>query len=117
MKRSPRQPNRRPTAPLRRRGYPARMRYVEVDGLRTSVIGLGAWQFGSREWGYGEGYATETAPALVRRALELGITMLDTAEMYGPGRSERIIAGALAQSPGGPGRPPRRDEVHADRPG
>ena len=75
------------------------MRYVEVDGLRTSVIGLGAWQFGSREWGYGEAYATETAPALVRRALELGITMLDTAEAYGPGRSERIIAGALAAIP------------------
>ncbi|HSW43872.1 MAG TPA: aldo/keto reductase [Patescibacteria group bacterium] len=72
------------------------MRHVEVDGLRTSVIGLGAWQFGSREWGYGEEYAAETAPCLVRRALELGITMLDTAEAYGLGRSERIIAGALA---------------------
>jgi aryl-alcohol dehydrogenase-like predicted oxidoreductase len=72
------------------------MRYVEIDGLRTSAIGLGTWQFGSREWGYGDAYATETAPALVRRALELGITMLDTAEAYGPGRSERIIAGALA---------------------
>jgi aryl-alcohol dehydrogenase-like predicted oxidoreductase len=75
------------------------MRYVEMDGLRTSVVGLGAWQFGSREWGYGEAYATETAPALVRRALELGITMLDTAEMYGFGRSERIIAGALDAIP------------------
>jgi aryl-alcohol dehydrogenase-like predicted oxidoreductase len=75
------------------------MRYVEIDGLRTSVIGLGAWQFGSREWGYGEAYATETAPALVRRSLELGISMLDTAEMYGLGRSERIIAGALAAIP------------------
>jgi aryl-alcohol dehydrogenase-like predicted oxidoreductase len=75
------------------------MRYVETDGLRTSVIGLGTWQFGSREWGYGEAYAAETAPALVRRALELGITMLDTAEAYGPGRSERIIAGALAAIP------------------
>jgi aryl-alcohol dehydrogenase-like predicted oxidoreductase len=72
------------------------MRYLEVDGLRSSVIGLGTWQFGSREWGYGEAYAAETAPGLVRRALELGITMLDTAEAYGPGRSERIIAGALA---------------------
>ena len=71
------------------------MRYVEVDGLRTSVIGLGAWQFGSREWGYGEAYAAETAPALVRRALELGITMLDSAEVYGRGRSERIIGAAL----------------------
>jgi aryl-alcohol dehydrogenase-like predicted oxidoreductase len=75
------------------------MRYVEIDGLRTSVIGLGTWQFGSREWGYGEAYAAEIAPALVRRALELGITMLDTAEAYGPGRSERIIAGALAAIP------------------
>jgi aryl-alcohol dehydrogenase-like predicted oxidoreductase len=72
------------------------MRHVEIDGLRTSVIGLGTWQFGSREWGYGETYAAETAPGLVRRALELGITMLDTAEAYGPGRSERIVAGALA---------------------
>ena len=75
------------------------MRYTETDGFRTSVIGLGTWQFGSREWGYGDAYATETAPALVRRALELGITMLDTAEAYGPGRSERIIARALASIP------------------
>lgn len=73
------------------------MRYVEVDGFRSSVIGLGTWQFGSREWGYGESYATEVAPALVRRAVELGITMLDTAEAYGPGRSERIVGAALEE--------------------
>ncbi len=60
------------------------------------MIGLGTWQFGSREWGYGEQYAAETAPRLVRCALDLGLTMLDTAEAYGPGRSERIIGGALA---------------------
>ncbi len=72
------------------------MRSVEVDGFRSSVIGLGTWQFGSREWGYGEAYASETAPALVRRAVELGITMLDTAEAYGPGRSERIVGSAFA---------------------
>jgi aryl-alcohol dehydrogenase-like predicted oxidoreductase len=75
------------------------MRYIQADGLRVSAIGLGTWQFGSREWGYGEAYASEVAPALVRRALELGITMLDTAEMYGFGRSERIIRGALAEVP------------------
>jgi aryl-alcohol dehydrogenase-like predicted oxidoreductase len=75
------------------------MRHVEVDGFRSSVIGLGTWQFGSREWGYGEAYARETAPLLVRRAAELGITMLDTAEAYGPGRSERILAAALADLP------------------
>jgi aryl-alcohol dehydrogenase-like predicted oxidoreductase len=67
------------------------MRYVEVDGLRLSKVGLGTWQFGSREWGYGADYAAATAPALLARALELGITMVDTAEAYGPGASERII--------------------------
>lgn len=71
------------------------MRYIDVDGLRFSRIGLGTWQFGSREWGYGEQYARETAPALLRRAMELGITMIDTAEAYGPGRSERIIGAEL----------------------
>lgn len=75
------------------------MRYLDAAGLRTSVVGLGTWQFGSREWGYGEAYAAETAPALVNRAIELGITMFDTAEAYGPGRSERILAGALASVP------------------
>ena len=33
------------------------MRYVEVGGARLSAIGLGTWQFGSREWGYGNDYA------------------------------------------------------------
>ncbi len=71
------------------------MRNIEVDGLRVSRIGLGTWQFGSREWGYGEHYASETAPALLRRAIELGITMIDTAEAYGPARSEAIIGDEL----------------------
>jgi aryl-alcohol dehydrogenase-like predicted oxidoreductase len=75
------------------------MRTIEIDGHRTSRIGLGTWQFGSREWGYGETYARVTAPALINRALELGITMLDSAEMYGFGRSERIIGETLAAIP------------------
>lgn len=75
------------------------MRYVETEGLLVSGIGLGTWQFGSREWGYGAGYAFDIAPALVRRAVELGITLIDTAEMYGPGRSERIIGATLAAMP------------------
>ncbi len=75
------------------------MRYVEVDGLRASAIGLGTWQFGSREWGYGETYAGTVAPAIVRRAFELGITFIDTAEMYGFGRSERIVGGAIHDRP------------------
>jgi aryl-alcohol dehydrogenase-like predicted oxidoreductase len=72
------------------------VRYVEVDGLRVSAIGLGTWQFGSREWGYGDDYASREAPAILTRALELGITLVDTAEAYGFGRSERIVGETLA---------------------
>jgi aryl-alcohol dehydrogenase-like predicted oxidoreductase len=72
------------------------MRYLDVDGLgRVSRIGLGTWQFGSREWGYGEAYAEHEARKIVRRARELGVTLFDTAELYGFGRSERILGEAL----------------------
>ena len=71
------------------------MRYVEVMGARLSVIGLGTWQFGSGEWGYGAEYAGRTAGEIVRRALDLGIDVLDTAEIYGFGRSERIVGEAI----------------------
>lgn len=78
------------------------MRYVEVGGARMSVIGLGTWQFGSRDWGYGDSYATTTAKEITVRALDLGINLIDTAEAYGFGRSERIIGETLGD---------RRDEA------
>jgi aryl-alcohol dehydrogenase-like predicted oxidoreductase len=74
------------------------MRYLSNGAeTRISRIGLGAWQFGSREWGYGESYAAQDARAIVRRALELGVTLFDTAELYGFGRSERILGEALGE--------------------
>jgi aryl-alcohol dehydrogenase-like predicted oxidoreductase len=74
------------------------MRFLEVDGLgQVSRVGLGTWQFGSREWGYGEGYAEGAARDIVRRARELGVTLFDTAEIYGFGRSERILGEALGE--------------------
>ncbi|HEY2333012.1 MAG TPA: aldo/keto reductase [Acidimicrobiales bacterium] len=69
---------------------------IEVAGTRMSAIGLGCWQFGSREWGYGDWYAENEAGAIVGRALDLGVTLLDTAEIYGYGRSERIVGRAIA---------------------
>ena len=71
------------------------MKFVEVGGTRMSAIGLGTWQFGSTEWGYGSGYAREVAGAIVRRALDLGVNLIDTAEFYGIGRSERIVGDAI----------------------
>src|SRR5215831_1020980 len=75
------------------------MRYLStVPGKQISKIGLGTWQFGSREWGYGSQYDNQVADAIVRRALELGITLFDTAEIYGFGRSERILGRALGEN-------------------
>ncbi|WBB88796.1 aldo/keto reductase [Verrucosispora sp. WMMC514] len=72
------------------------MRYVRLDTAKPlSRIGLGTWQFGSREWGYGPDYE-RLAASIVRRAIELGVTLFDTAEVYGFGRSERLLGAALA---------------------
>ena len=77
------------------------MRYLIVGTspqTKVSRIGLGTWQFGSRDWGYGPSYAGQEAHAIVRRALELGVTLFDTAEIYGFGRSERILGQALGEA-------------------
>ena len=71
------------------------MRYIDVGGARVSVIGLGSWQFGSMEWGYGRDYNDRVAGEIVRRALDLGVNLIDTAEIYGLGRSERIVGRAI----------------------
>jgi aryl-alcohol dehydrogenase-like predicted oxidoreductase len=72
------------------------MKYLDVDGVgRVSRIGVGTWQFGSREWGYGDAYASGGAKDIVQRALALGVTLFDTAEIYGPFKSERILGEAL----------------------
>jgi aryl-alcohol dehydrogenase-like predicted oxidoreductase len=74
------------------------MRYLDVDTpTKISKIGLGTWQFGSKEWGYGDGYAGSVARDIVRRAVDLGVTLFDTAEVYGLGRSERILGEALGE--------------------
>ena len=72
------------------------MRYLDIDTVpRISKIGLGTWQFGAREWGYGEEYAGRVTRDIVQRAVDLGVTLFDTAEMYGFGRSERILGETL----------------------
>ncbi|MCH7483351.1 MAG: aldo/keto reductase [Chloroflexi bacterium] len=71
------------------------MRYVSLAGAEVSVIGLGAWQFGSRGWGWGREFGRREALAIVERAIELGISLFDTAEVYGGGGSERLLGDAL----------------------
>jgi aryl-alcohol dehydrogenase-like predicted oxidoreductase len=71
------------------------MRYTEVSGVRLSVIGLGTWQFGSPEWGYGKDFEQNEALRITERALDLGINLIDTAEVYGFSRSERAVGKAI----------------------
>lgn len=78
------------------------MRHVEAGGVRLSAVGLGTWQFGAGEWGYGSQYAAEVAPAIVNRSLDLGVNLIDTAEAYAFGRSEGIVGRAVGA---------RRDEA------
>jgi aryl-alcohol dehydrogenase-like predicted oxidoreductase len=78
------------------------MKFVDVGGTRVSAIGLGCWQFGSKDWGYGNQYAQDVAVELVHTALDLGVNLVDTAEVYAHGVSEAIVGRAIAG---------RRDDV------
>ncbi len=62
-------------------------------GIRISEIGLGTWGMGGTR--YGRADDAESRRAL-RRALDLGINHIDTAPLYGNGRSEEVIGAALA---------------------
>ncbi|MEM3395130.1 MAG: aldo/keto reductase [Nitrososphaerota archaeon] len=64
-------------------------------GLKISQIGIGSWQIGSKYWGWGREYSEQETIDAIRRAIELGINFIDTAEMYGDGESERIIGKAI----------------------
>ncbi len=61
-------------------------------GLRVPVIGIGFWQAGGRLWGR---YSPDNAVRVVGAALENGLNLFDTAEIYGNGRSERLLGEAL----------------------
>ena len=61
-------------------------------GAEVSVIGLGTWQLGG-DWG---DLDDDAAEAVLEAALDAGVTLLDTADVYGDGRSEERIRKALA---------------------
>jgi aryl-alcohol dehydrogenase-like predicted oxidoreductase len=65
-------------------------------GRMVGVIGLGAWQLGA-DWGNVD---EDTALALLAAAVDAGVTFIDTADVYGDGRSEKLIGRFLADRPG-----------------
>ena len=72
------------------------MRILGKTGRAVSVVGLGTWQLGA-DWGEIQDSA---ALAVLDTAAESGVTFLDTADVYGDGRSERLIGQFLAGNPG-----------------
>lgn len=71
------------------------------SGVRLPRLGLGTWAWGDTStWGmngYDSSYDLATIRDAYRRALAGGVTLLDTAEMYGAGKSEHIIGDLLAE--------------------
>jgi aryl-alcohol dehydrogenase-like predicted oxidoreductase len=62
-------------------------------GRPVSVIGLGCWQLGA-DWG---AVTEDEALAVLHAAVDAGVTFFDTADVYGDGRSERLLGRLLAE--------------------
>ena len=73
-----------------------KLRTLGRTGQRVSEIGFGAWAIGGT-WGE---VSLEDARAALHAALDAGVTFIDTADVYGDGRSEKIIAEVLKQRGG-----------------
>jgi len=67
---------------------------IGATGLKTSRIGLGTWAIGGWMW---NGTDEAQSIATIRSAVERGVTLIDTAPVYGFGRSEEIVGKALAE--------------------
>ena len=71
----------------------------EIRFLHAIEMGLGAWQWGDRVvWQYGHGYGDVEVQQAFQASLEEGIRFVDTAEIYGNGRSERLLGQFLKET-------------------
>ena len=68
------------------------METTSIAGVKVSRIGLGTWAMGGREWGE---VPEDVAVATCLGAIERGINLIDTAPIYGHGRSEEIVGKAI----------------------
>jgi aryl-alcohol dehydrogenase-like predicted oxidoreductase len=74
-----------------------RLRTFGGDPVPVSEVGLGCWQIGGDQWGE---VPDADALATLRAAVEAGTTFLDTADIYGSGRSEELIGRFRRERPG-----------------
>lgn len=69
-------------------------RKFSATGQSVSEVGLGTWQLGGTEWGE---VSDEQGLATLRAAVEAGVNLFDTADIYGQGRSEQLIGQFLRE--------------------
>mgnify|MGYP005842744999 CR=1 FL=1 len=69
-------------------------RALGKTGVQVSEVGIGTWQLGGVDWG---DVSESDALAILKRSVELGVNFIDTADVYGSGRSETIIGKFLKQ--------------------
>jgi aryl-alcohol dehydrogenase-like predicted oxidoreductase len=69
-------------------------RRLGKSGIRVSEIGFGAWTIALDWWG-GKKISDEEAIKMLKRAFDLGINFFETSDVYGKGRSERLIGEAF----------------------
>jgi aryl-alcohol dehydrogenase-like predicted oxidoreductase len=74
-----------------------RQRPLGKTGIQVSEIGFGAWAIGGGMWG---GRRDEDSRRSLRRAVDRGVNLIDTALAYGNGHSERLIAELLRERKG-----------------
>jgi aryl-alcohol dehydrogenase-like predicted oxidoreductase len=72
-----------------------RTRELGRTGRQVSIVGLGCWQLGG-DWGQ---VSDADAMGVLHAAVDAGVTFLDTADVYGDGRSELLIGRLLAERP------------------
>lgn len=72
------------------------LEYINIKGttLKSSRVGLGTWAIGGWMWG---GTDEKESIRTIHTALDLGINLIDTAPIYGQGRSEEIVGEAVRQ--------------------
>ena len=72
------------------------MKYTQLGarGPKVSTIGFGAWAIGGMNWGKTD---DEVSRKALNEALDQGVTLIDTADVYGHGHSEDLISGILKE--------------------
>jgi aryl-alcohol dehydrogenase-like predicted oxidoreductase len=75
---------------------PMQTRTLGKSGLRLTPIGLGTWAMGGGDWKFGWGPQDDKESiAAIHAALDAGVNWIDTAAIYGHGRSEQIVGEAI----------------------